>query len=126
MITGPISSLDCRSDGWRVCAVAAEGKKSACIRAIHQSSRHPGVKCTLYFAKLVIPGVYRVAVRVVVRDCRECQSIDPALVHWKPGRLSVHDNWSRVGMVDVTHFGGQHYLTLIDCGPSRFAIWKPL
>ena len=28
--------------------------------------------------------------------------------------------------MDVTHLGGRHYLTLIDCGPSRFAIWRPL
>ena len=28
--------------------------------------------------------------------------------------------------MDVTHLEGRHYLTLIDCGPSRFAIWKPL
>ncbi|KFD46109.1 LOW QUALITY PROTEIN: hypothetical protein M513_13004 [Trichuris suis] len=28
--------------------------------------------------------------------------------------------------MDVTHFGGRPYLTLIDCGPSRFAIWRPL
>ena len=28
--------------------------------------------------------------------------------------------------MDVTYFGQQLYLTLIDCGPSHFAIWKPL
>ena len=28
--------------------------------------------------------------------------------------------------MDVTHFGGWHYLTLIDCGPSQFAIWRLL
>ena len=28
--------------------------------------------------------------------------------------------------MDVTHLEGRHYLTLIDCGPSRFAIWRPL
>ena len=28
--------------------------------------------------------------------------------------------------MDMTHPGGRHYLTLIDCGPSRFAIWRPL
>ncbi|KFD59808.1 hypothetical protein M514_28000 [Trichuris suis] len=28
--------------------------------------------------------------------------------------------------MDVTHFGGRPYLALIDCGPSRFAIWRPL
>ncbi|KFD54720.1 hypothetical protein M514_04420 [Trichuris suis] len=28
--------------------------------------------------------------------------------------------------MDITHCGGRPYLTLIDCGPSRFAIWRPL
>ena len=28
--------------------------------------------------------------------------------------------------MDITHLEGWHYLTLIDCGPSRFAIWRPL
>ncbi|KFD49045.1 hypothetical protein M513_10093 [Trichuris suis] len=27
---------------------------------------------------------------------------------------------------DVTQFRGKAYLSLIDCGPSRFAIWRPL
>lgn len=26
----------------------------------------------------------------------------------------------------VTHYRGRAYLTLIDCGPSRFALWRPL
>ena len=46
-------------------------------------------------------------------------------MRWKPGRLDVAENWDSVAK-DVTHFGQQLYLTLIDCGPSRFAIWKPL
>ena len=28
--------------------------------------------------------------------------------------------------MDITHYGRQHFLTLIDCGPTRFAIWRPL
>ena len=28
--------------------------------------------------------------------------------------------------MDVTHYGSQHFLTLIDCGPTRFAIWRLL
>uniref|UniRef100_A0A5S6QWA3 Integrase catalytic domain-containing protein n=1 Tax=Trichuris muris TaxID=70415 RepID=A0A5S6QWA3_TRIMR len=28
--------------------------------------------------------------------------------------------------MDITHCGGHAYLTLIDSGPSRFAIWRPL
>ena len=28
--------------------------------------------------------------------------------------------------MDVTHVNGCHYLTLIDCGPIRFAVWRRL
>ena len=26
--------------------------------------------------------------------------------------------------MDVTHVNGGHYLTLIDCGPTRFVVWR--
>ena len=83
-----------------VCAVAEE-LDVARIEAIHQSSRHHCVNRTLNFVKLVNPRVPRAAVQVVVRECRECQPIDPA-----PGKLYVSKNWCRVGM-DVTSFGNQ-------------------
>ena len=89
------------------------------IQAIHRSSKHPGVKKMLYFVRLIDLRVTKAEVRAVVRDCRECQAIDPAPVHWKPDRLDVAENWNRVGM-DVTHFAQQLYLTLIDCDPSHF------
>ena len=73
--------------------------------------------------KLVSPAVSKAAVREVVRECEEYQSIDPTPVSWKAGRLDVCENWRRVGM-DMTHLGGRHYLTLINCGPSQFAIWR--
>ena len=60
-----------------------------------------------------------------VREDKECHSIDPAPVSWKADRLKVCETWRRVRM-DVTHLEGRHYLTLIDCGPSRFAIRRPL
>lgn len=28
--------------------------------------------------------------------------------------------------MDVTNYLGRHYLSLIDCGPSRFSIWRRL
>ena len=28
--------------------------------------------------------------------------------------------------MDITHHNGENFLTIIDCGPSRFAIWQPL
>ena len=60
----------------------------------------------------------------VVRACEECRSIDPAPVKWKHGTLSV-DGWHRLA-VDITHVGSAHYLTIVDCGPSRFCIWRKL
>ena len=108
-----------------VCAASMGELDPARVRTIHRSCGHPGIKRTLYFVKLVSPEVFKAAVREVVREWEECQSIDPAPVSWKAGRLDVCENWRRVGM-DVTHLGGRHYLTLIDCGPSRFAIWRSL
>ena len=108
-----------------VCAASMGELDPTCIRTIHRSCGHPGVKRTLYFMKLVSPEVSKAAVQEVVRECEECQSIDLAPVSWKAGRLDVHENWRRVGM-DVTHLGGCHYLTLIHCGPTRFAIWRLL
>ena len=64
-------------------------------------------------------------VKSVIRVCEACQLIDPAPVHWEKGDLSVKENWSRLAM-DVTHYDGGHFLTLFDCGPTRFAIWWPL
>lgn len=39
--------------------------------------------------------------------------------------LGVRLTWSRLVM-DITHYRGSHFLTLIDCGLSQFAIWRPL
>ena len=64
-------------------------------------------------------------VRAVVTSCQICQSTDPAPVKWRKGSLSVYGIWQTVGM-NITHYRGKSYLTLIDCGPSRFAIWRPL
>ncbi|XP_065662765.1 uncharacterized protein LOC136085391 [Hydra vulgaris] len=41
------------------------------------------------------------------------------------GVLDVPDTWYRIAC-DVTHYKGSPYLTMIDCGPSRFAIWRKL
>ena len=95
------------------------------IRSIHHRSSHPGVRRTLYFIRLVDPTVSKASVRTVVRNCKKCQSIDPPPSCWPRGELDFSDTWSRVGM-DVTHYQGRHYLSLIDCGPSRFSIWRHL
>ena len=28
--------------------------------------------------------------------------------------------------MDITHYSNQYFLTFIDCGPSRYAVWQPL
>ena len=107
------------------------GKLRCCNAPIKQKSSdwhksgHPGVKRTLYFERIIDPTVSKELVRSVVRNCEACQLIDPVPVHWEKGDLSVKKNWSRLAM-DITHYNGRHFLTLIDCGPSRFAVWQPL
>ena len=95
------------------------------VTDIHHQSGHPGVKRTLYFARLVDPQVSKETANSVVKACKTCRSIDPAPVRWKKGKLGVEDNWNRLVM-DITHHNGENFLTIIDCGPSRFAIWRPL
>ena len=95
------------------------------IKIVHRQSGHPGVRRTIYFVKQIAPGVSKAAVKTVVRECEECQSIDPALVHWSKRALNVKQTWHRVAM-DITHSNGSHFLTVIDCGPARFAIWRRL
>lgn len=106
------------------CAAAVDPTREE-IAEIHQAAGHPGVKRTLYFVKRVYPAATRRLVHSVVTNCDICQSIDPAPAKWTKGALSVEETWQRVGM-DVTHCNGNHYLTLIDCGPSRFAVWRRL
>ena len=56
---------------------------------------------------------------------RQSATVDPAPVRWEEGKLSVSKNWERLAC-DVTHYGAQKFLTMIDSGPSRFVIWKPI
>lgn len=92
------------------------------LMKLHEQ-HHFGVDRSLYLARMVDPTVKREDVEACVKSCMHCRSIDPAPVKHSPGLLSCEDNWSRLAM-DVTHHGSEHYLTLIDCGPSRFTIWR--
>ena len=67
----------------------------------------------------------KAAVKSAIRMCEECQSIDPALIQWEKGKLKGNRNWQRLG-IDITHYSTQHFLTLTDCGPLCFSIWKQL
>lgn len=112
------------TDTLPVCAAGTESPGDE-IATIHHAAGHPGVNRTLYFVKKVNPEVTRREVQAVVTNCDACRSIDPAPVKWQNGSLDVEQLWQRVGM-DITHYKGRSYLTLIDCGPSRFAIWRHL
>lgn len=96
------------------------------IVALHEE-HHMGVENTKYFAELNNPEkvVNVELVREVVSQCPRCQSIDPSSVRWDEGSLHVEGIWERLAL-DVTHFDGDKYLTVIDCGPSRYAIWRKL
>ena len=75
----------------------------------------------IYFLRKLTKEVQR-----VVKPCQVCQSIDPASVKWARGQLDVDEIWNRAGR-DVAHdVNGCHYLTLIDCEPARFAVWRRL
>ena len=95
------------------------------VRAVHESSGHPGIRRTLYFARRQDRSVTRRQAREVVKTCEECLTVDPAPVKWTPGTLSVGRVWQRLA-VDVTHVGRTPYLSMVDCGPSRFALWRQL
>ncbi|XP_043231265.1 uncharacterized protein LOC122386281 [Amphibalanus amphitrite] len=95
------------------------------VKRIHHTAGHPGIRRTYFFVRRALPEVSKSVVREVVLACETCRSIDPAPVKWKKGELSVATVWERVAM-DITHFRGGTYLTLVDCGPSRFTIWRPL
>ncbi|XP_067940503.1 uncharacterized protein [Watersipora subatra] len=87
-----------------------------------------GVKRTLYFAQQVHSDLTRERVKRELAGCEACQCVDPAprgenLV--ETGSLAVEGNWCRVA-IDVTHYGSQVFLSMVDCGPSRFAIWRRL
>ena len=63
-------------------------------------------------------------VRSAIRFYPECLSIDLALVRQEKEKLKTTNVWQWLGM-DITTIGDAHYLTLIDCRPTPFAIWWP-
>ena len=94
------------------------------IEDLHRR-HHMGVDRTLYLAKRLDPSSKESQVRNVVRGCEECQSIDPAPAKHEAGSLEVDKTWTRLA-VDVTHYRGVAYLSMVDCGPGRFALWRRL
>lgn len=117
-----------RSDKQVVSAAVSDEKNTVVpsIADVHVQAGHPGIRRTLFFARREIPRpVTRAEVREVVEQCDVCQSIDPAPVKWQHGSLGVSETWQRLA-IDFTHYRGNTYLSIVDCGPSRFCVWRQL
>ncbi|XP_067932922.1 uncharacterized protein [Watersipora subatra] len=71
------------------------------------------------------PTVKKKDIEEVVKHFHVCKRIDPAPAHWKTGQVDVESDWYHLA-TDITHYQGIPYLTVIDCGPSRFAAWRKL
>ena len=106
--------------------VSATGVDVARARKIHETTGHQGIRRTLWYVRREMgPMVRRSVVRDIIRQCDVCQSIDPAPVRWQPGSLGVRLAWERLAM-DVVKYNGRMYLSVIDCGPSRYCLWRAL
>ena len=86
---------------------------------------HMGVERTLYLVRKVDPHIKREEVQKVVKNCVRCQSIDSSPNIHDPGEIGTSKNWTRF-TIDITHYRGGAYLSMIDCGPGRLAIWREL
>ena len=108
-----------------VVSAAAIGAVTS-VADVHIRAGHPGIRRTLFFARREISrAVTRAEAREAVRQCEVCRMIDPAPVKWQRGSLSVAETWWRLA-IDITHYLGRAYLSLVDCGPSRFCMWRQL
>ena len=112
------------ANGVGCAAVQTDEEVRAAIKRVHDRA-HFGVKRTMYFVHQEMPQVPRSLIKEVVRQCVECNSIDPEPVRFCPGSLNVPQVWRRLA-IDVTHVDNDRFLSIIDCGPSRFGIWRRL
>ena len=94
------------------------------IKEIHDKF-HGGLERTFYAVKIIAPdmNIRREEVLDVVKNCEKCLSIDPTPIRWEHGCLEVTKIWKRIS-VDVSHYENQIYLVIVDCGPSRYGIWR--
>lgn len=84
---------------------------------------HLGVDRTLNLARMVNADTTRAEVERCVKACERCATIDPAPAVHEEGCLEVSQPWIRLA-IDFTHYGAALYLTIVDCGPGRFAVWR--
>ncbi|KFD49845.1 LOW QUALITY PROTEIN: hypothetical protein M513_09312 [Trichuris suis] len=88
---------------------------------IHCTSGHPENALTLYFAKRRDPTVSKKCVSRVVSNCHICRSIDPVPARKPRGGEDMAEGQYRCHTISRKSLLDTHY-----CGPSRFAIWRPL
>ena len=90
------------------------------------NAHHMGVDRSYFLAlRLLGIGVSKQMMRDMVANCEICRRIDPAPVRWEGGSLGVVETWARLA-TEITHYNGAPYLTVVDCGPGRFAVWRKL
>jgi len=110
----------------QVCAVGCASTYSiSAIRDLHDT-KHLGSEKTLHLAKCKWgDAVVKEDIARVVREYDVCRQVNPAPVNWENGKLSVETTKTRLAS-DITVCNGVPFLTVIDCGPSRFLIWRQL
>lgn len=106
-------------EGKSICSICCAGEE---VKELHDM-HHFGQERTLFLAREVNPEITKEEVREVVENCGECQSIDPRPSRHEAGELHVAEDWKRLA-IDITHYRHKLYLTMVDCGPGRFAIWR--
>ncbi len=110
------------SETVEICSVLKINSNS--IRDIH-NLHHCGIKKTMFTCQKLGLSPSNEEVKEVVKSCVKCASIDPKPERWEKGTLEVDRVWQRVAC-DITHYRHKKFLTLIDCGPSRFSIWRQI
>ena len=107
---------------FRTCPqIAAPAHLTSEISQLHDIC-HPGIKRTLHLCKAKGLNVTKNLVRDVVKNCEQCQSIDPAPVRFNHGTSKTSNSWERLS-VDYTKFANFTFLTMLDCH-SGFTIWR--
>ena len=92
------------------------------VQEVHDL-HHFGLNKTLFTCKRLGIDANQEEVMEIIKSCGRCSSIDPRPENWEKGSLHVNNTWQRLAC-DITHYNHTKFLTVMDCGPSRFCIWR--